>query len=286
MRTLTKVVLFAGLAVYLSACSKTENAEGLQPMSGKAIDVASGTAGTLDSWSEVRNKDWVYAESYTGWSTTAPKLVYRYGKPTNAVNPGSAKMRFNDNGTYTETTGTTVVTGSYTIDGSSTITTVINGKTSSYKIQQLNFPGVGGVTSYQLYLKPTNTDNWVVWMQPLPRTDSTKTIAQMLANKTWMYYSYYQNYHLATSNLAFSLINAARPLDLSSTRVTYNADGTYQETATGSPTLTGRWTVTGNQLSISITGGSTFVSTFKVMQPNYWEWVSQDGQNAGIMIPQ
>ncbi len=282
MKTLSKALLFSALAFYLSACSKNETAETLLPMSGNAIAGTNGTMETLDANSTkafLINKDWKYFEYYNNYPTSAIKLAYKAGKPANLLNLGAIVLRFNSNNTYSETNALgQVVGGTYTISTNGfLVTTTSSMGTSTYNITLIT-------NSVFAFFPNGSTTNLGHMRAPLPTSDTTQTIAQMLVGKTWMYTKYFQNYSSSVGTVGFFSGTSGLPLNLADTRVTYFTNGDYTETSSAGGTLTGKWSVTGNQLSIKV-NGVTFVSTFKVIQPYYWEWLSSDGQNYGVMEP-
>lgn len=126
--------------------------------------------------------------------------------------------------------------------------------------------------------KDNDSDN-----QP-PVTPCSDT-SNVLTNKTWVYYEYYQNFNDPATKLAFKTGRTSNTLTLTKNEVKFNCDSTYTEIDENGVTYKGTWKYINNGTQTQVVNSKgTFISTIKVSTANRYEWLADNG-TYGVMQP-
>ncbi|SHN24770.1 hypothetical protein [Chitinophaga sp. CF418] len=266
MKVLRNPLFVASVALFLSACTKSENEspETLLPKENAIATVASVLEidSTAINTQALINKDWKYYEYYTNYNTTAPKLVYKDGKTPVSLDLKPIKVRYNSNGTYSETTAAgTTLNGTYDLSNlGKQLNIHINGVTFSSRIWPANDV---------LKWNAIDGGNYGIMMPVLPVTDQTKTLAQMLTANKWKYDMCFWNYSLATSDIVY-MINKIFTNPLQNTTEQYFPDGTWTDISSSNPTQTGTWSLNGNKVTITV-GPTSVTHTITILRTGQLE---------------
>ncbi len=251
MRVLRNPLFVASVALFFLACTKSENEnpETLLPKANAIATIASVQEidSTAINTQALINKDWKYYEYYTNYNTSAPKLVYKDGKTPVSLDLKPIKVRYNSDGTYSETTAAgTTLNGTYDLSNL--------GKQLNIHINNVTFSSRIWPTNDVLKWNAIDGGNYGIMMPVLPVTDQTKTIEQMLTANKWKYDMCFWNYSQATSDIVY-MTNKIFINPLQNSTEQYFSNHTWTAITNSGVTQTGTWTLNGNK--VTVTAGTT-----------------------------
>lgn len=266
MKILSNALFVSSVALFFSACTKSENEtpETLLPK----VNTIAAVAGiqeidsTTINTQALINKDWKYFEYYTNYNTAAPKLVYKDGKTPVSLDLKPIKVRYNSNGTYSETTAAgTTLNGTYDLSNL--------GKQLNIHINNQTFSSRIWPTSDVLKWNAIDGGNYGIMMPVLPVTDPTKTLEQMLTANKWKYDICFWNYSLATSDIVYMpgkiFIN---PLQNSTEQ--YFSNHTWTAVSNGGFVQNGTWALNGNKVTVTV-GSTSATHTITILRTGQLE---------------
>ena len=270
MKFLRNTLFVSSVALVLSSCTKseTESPETLLPQANTIAAIAAAVPdgdSTAINTQALINKDWKYFEYYTNYNTSAPKLVYKDGKTPVSLDLKPIKVRYNSDGTYSETTA-----AGTTLNGTYDLTNL--GKQLNVHINNVTFSSRIWITSDVLKWNAIDGGNYGIMMPVLPVTDPTKTIEQMLTATKWKYDICFWNYSLGTSDIVYMpgkiFIN---PLQNSTEQ--YFSNHTWTAVSNGGVVQNGTWTLSGNKVTITV-GTVAATNTITILRTGQMEQLS------------
>lgn len=265
MKVLRSALFVSSVALFLSACTKSETENpGTQLPNAQTIAGIQEIDSTAINTQALINKDWKYYEYYTNYNTTAPKLVYKDGKTPVSLDLKPIKVRYNSNGTYSETTAAgTTLNGTYDLSNlGKQLNIHINGVTFSSRI----WPS-GDVLKWNAI----DGGNFGIMMSVLPVTDPTKTLTQMLTANKWKYDMCFWNYSQATTDIVY-MIGKVYTNPLQNVTEQYLPNGTWTKISNLDPNspVNGTWTLSGNKVTVTV-GIVSVTNTINILRTGQLE---------------
>lgn len=263
MKALRKALFVSSVALFLASCTKSENENPATLLPANTVAGILEIDSTAINTQALINKDWKYYEYYTNYNTSAPKLVYKDGKTPVSLDLKPIKVRYNSNGTYSETTAAgTTLTGTYDLSNlGKQLNIHINGLTFSSRI----WPA-GDVLKWNA----ADGGNYGIMMPTLPVTDPTQTLTQMLTANKWKYDMIFWNYSLSTADIVY-IAGKIFTNPVQNVTEQYFSNGTWTKVS-GTTTTNGTWVLNGNKVSVTI-GNLTVTNTINILRTGQLELI-------------